>query len=740
MNVNTQARVIGNARSVVMPAGGDTRVQPPPPKPCVTILIHGVNDLAGVYASIEQGLCDGLNERLDLAEQPDGSPGAGRLYAATYTSPGDDGGAASNPDAVYYRRRFSEAANGVPARSVVIPFYWGFREEEKFINKSMPHGQWLDRNGNRLDKAGTQEGGAFANATTTLPDMWGDGFNGRLLGFISTNLFSPDAAHPLLRSPARKYMVLAAVRLAMLIRIIRKRYPGDVINVVGHSQGNMVNLLAQALLADEANTRPADCVVMMNPPYSLLEPTTEMAQMWVQQQTKAARIETFKRIIDVIDTQAVHQPALSALTIAGSRGYGAIGGPRWTGGKGSKATLDGREVAFDERDNRGCTYLYFTPQDQTVGLANVQGIGWQGVPGMIGSTPVCSVLSSRFQQRVFTIRKRNGECERVGSRAHIDRYVLLLPGEETWEDTALSWFGRWGLTRASLAENQSVQLRGHPLPAPLEVNFADAGTVSAGNSPSDKDATGSGVYEVRAPYEPIDASIAVATGGWDPKNRAYSQEEFLDTHRAYRYGKRLNQIKQGRNDGLDASDHAEVFSAGDLGNGQVLIVRGETPYEARIRLQNQELGDQGPLSFHSGIPANPEHSQRSLAFDVAVGAGQSVDDLEFYEYLCRVADWRLDWEKVDCRWHEDTDPYADMPNAKLLAFYFQEDSAHRSLIDATSRYRNSTIPEYDRKGAATTEGGGVIPFSVQAVTLPTRIVSETLGDSFLGPIRQVAGF
>lgn len=173
MNVNSTARVIGKASSVVMPAGGDTRVQPPPPKPCVTIVVHGVNDLAGVYASIEQGLCEGLNERLDLAFQPDGAPGSGRLEPATYTSPADDYGVASNPDAVYYRRRFSDSSDGRAARSVVIPFYWGFREEEAFIDKTTPHGEWLDRNGNRLDKAGTKEGGQFANATTTLPDMWG---------------------------------------------------------------------------------------------------------------------------------------------------------------------------------------------------------------------------------------------------------------------------------------------------------------------------------------------------------------------------------------------------------------------------------------------------------------------------------------------------------------------------------------------------------------------------------------
>lgn len=725
MNENAQARVIGQASSVVMPSGGDTRVQPPPPKPCVTIVVHGVNDLAGVYASIEQGLCAGLNDRLDLGFTPDGSPGAGRLEPASYTSPADDCGVSSNPDAVYYRRRFSDSPDGRGARSVVIPFYWGVREEEAFIDKTTPHGEWLDRNGNRLDKAGTKEGGQFANATTTLPDMWGEGFSGKLFGFIPMHWFSPDPSHPLFRSPARKYMVLAAMRLAMLIRIIRKRYPDDVINVVGHSQGNLLNLLAQAMLADEGGTRPADCSIMMNPPYSLHEPWTEGVQMGHRQQTTRARIETLKNIVALIDAEAVSAPALSEVTIAGCPGYGAIGGPRWTGGKDSRTTVDDADVAFDDTDNRGCTYLYFTPQDQTVGLANVQGIGWQGVPEMVSDKPVRSVLSSRFHQRVFTLRRRDGEREKVGSREYIDRYVLQRPGEKTWEDTGLGWFDRMGVSRASFEDNQSVQLRGHRLPVPLEVDYAHEGTVTAGDAPSHKDATGSGVYQVKTPYDPIDASIVLANGGWEPTNRDVSQEELLDEYQAYRYGNGLTQITESRNHGLQAEQKAHVFSAKKLGNGQVLIVRGETPYEARIRLQNQDLGKQVPLSFHSGIPANPEHSRRVLAFDVAVGAGRSVDDLDFYAYLCRVADWRLDWEMKDQDYKDESGMGNDVLTAEVLAYYKQEDEMNRDLIDATSLYRSSQLVEYDRAFKALTLGGGILPPAVENAGLPTRVKSET---------------
>ncbi|WP_432212893.1 T6SS effector phospholipase Tle3 domain-containing protein, partial [Pseudomonas aeruginosa] len=289
--------------------------------------------------------------------------------------PADDEGKAENPDAVYYRRKFASGAGGAAVRSVIVPFYWGFREEEQYINKTAAHGEWLDRNGNRLDKSGTKEGGQFVNATTNLPDMWGQGFNGKLFGFISLDWFGGTMTHPLFSAAGRKYMVLAAMRLAMLIKIIRKRYPDDTINVVGHSQGTLLTLLAHAFLKDDG-VAPADGVIMLNSPYGLFEPLNEKLQGWSSQQTREARLATLKGILEFICGRRHPVPALSSVALRNCQGYGAIGGPGWVGGQGCQTTIDGERLSFDERDNRGSVYLYFTPQDQTVGLANVQGICW----------------------------------------------------------------------------------------------------------------------------------------------------------------------------------------------------------------------------------------------------------------------------------------------------------------------------------------------------------------------------
>jgi len=121
-----------------------------------------------------------------------------------------------------------------------------------------------------------------------------------------------------------------------------------------------------------------------------------------------------------------------------------------------------------------------------------------------------------------------------------------------------------------------------------------------------------------------------------------------------------------------------------------------------------------------------------LAFDVAVGAGRSVDDLEFYAYLCRVADWRLEWKKKDIDWRKQDHAIADQPSEIEWKFYVDEEPDHRQLIAETSLYRSSEIPEYDRKGKATTGGGGVLPSSVQSAKYPTLVTSQTLGQSQLG--------
>ena len=91
MNDRVRSRTIVSAQSITLPKGGDVHLVPPPPKPCVTIVVHGVNDLAGCYERIERGLCQGLNERLDMPPTlPGGQANPGYLTPAGYSLPADD--------------------------------------------------------------------------------------------------------------------------------------------------------------------------------------------------------------------------------------------------------------------------------------------------------------------------------------------------------------------------------------------------------------------------------------------------------------------------------------------------------------------------------------------------------------------------------------------------------------------------------------------------------------------------
>ncbi|MGA4817658.1 T6SS effector phospholipase Tle3 domain-containing protein [Pseudomonas aeruginosa] len=221
-----------------MPKGGDVHLVPPPPKPCVTIVVHGVNDLAGCYERIERGVCQGSTNAWTCRRPcPAGRPIPATRRRRGYSLPADDEGQGREP-----RRRLLPAASppvapaGAAVRSVVVPFYWGFREEEQYINKTAAHGEWLDRNGNRLDKSGTKEGGQFVNATTNLPDMWARVSTASCSVSSRWTGSAAPMTHPLFSAAGRKYMVLAGHAPGHVDQDHPQRYPDDTINVVGHAR------------------------------------------------------------------------------------------------------------------------------------------------------------------------------------------------------------------------------------------------------------------------------------------------------------------------------------------------------------------------------------------------------------------------------------------------------------------------------------------------------------------------
>ncbi|HHX0887825.1 TPA: effector protein Tle3 domain-containing protein, partial [Pseudomonas aeruginosa] len=111
--------------------------------------------------------------------------------------------------------------------------------------------------------------------------------------------------------------------------------------------------------------------------------------------------------------------------------------------------------------------------------------------------------------------------------------------------------------------------------------------------------------------------------------------------------------------------------------------------------------------------------RRVLAYDLAIGAGDSVDDVVFYQYLCRVADWRLDWEAAEKGANGQIDVEVDLPSEEVEQLYWAEEDVNRSLIDATVAYRNS----------------GAFPEAVKS-SLPSLVATQTIDDRYFErPVR-----
>lgn len=162
-----------------------------PAMPCIVILVHGVNDVGEAYQNQDTGICAGLNERLGRTDLHPHSWNAKEFM-------------------------ITDVEDNV-ARSPIIPFYWGYKPVDKTTweadqtryrnelreqrNKTdLPYDTYqqddekirhahnnenIDILNNWLDKkTHAKGGGTFANATTSIPDMFGPGANGVALDIV----------------------------------------------------------------------------------------------------------------------------------------------------------------------------------------------------------------------------------------------------------------------------------------------------------------------------------------------------------------------------------------------------------------------------------------------------------------------------------------------------------------------------------------------------------------------------
>lgn len=590
----------------------ERKMEVPADLPGVVIFLHGVNDPGASYESVETGLCQGVNERLDRPDLKAGRYGAD--YSAAKKMPIEERGedhktTLDDPDTYLYQRD----TNDPKTRSLMIPFYWGYRAEpgeikrDKNNDPSKLRDQYQDVFGNRLDRHFAKGGGFFANATNNLLEMYSPGFAKFIRHAAQITLSNTQYMG---KGPHRRYFVLAATRLAMLVSEIRRVSPDETITIMGHSQGTLITLLAQAMLIDKGQ-RCADTVIMVNTPYSVLPKATPKGH------------DTLATLISIATavTQAPHaQPPLSALR--DSKTYGGRTGPKWSPTQGSRADKVGNLTVFPERDNRGKVYLYFCPDDTTVALDDVHGIGTYGVPNALpdGKPAMAALQSLRFYQRLWTKRHRDDQPVLVGDA--IQQTVLRAKGEPRYP-------GGWSVaavaSRAPIAKGEELLINAEPLSPPHAPQMFGGEAVTGTPTQAGLDS-------------PDDVSIRSALG--NPKASFKWFKVRTSPHRV-----NSDEERARWNSGKEPGDQTSAITQVAVRQGsevkEYVIYREETPNEIQARMPDDPK-ERESNSYHSAILRSPENQRWVTAMDIAIGQAQSLDDPAMREVLVAIADWKMD--------------------------------------------------------------------------------------------------
>lgn len=559
--------------------------------PCIVILVHGVNDVGEAYENQDTGICMGLNTRLGRDDfQPHTWP-EGKFMISDI--------------------------EGEIACSPVIPFYWGYKPVEhsawqadqkryredlkdkhkdadlpydtyrEFDNKKIAihAGEHIDSLNNWLDPTYAKGGGTFANATTNIPDMFGPGTAGKLLetvGLVNSRndmMNNGDWSHPIYQNPHRIYQAYAARRLADLILTIRRNplTEKDTINIVAHSQGTIITMLANMWVVKEGRL-PADCLILNHSPYSLEYLVLEGA-MPGNQQSSAARQKTLANLCKLMSKNSLYQEG-------GSHDSTYIQNMIDNGCLTEEAKWDSPHY---NRNNFGMVYNYFCPNDQVVSMGPIQGFGWRGIPDSIKS-----VSGDNLRQRVFCKGQKVGE--KTG-------YHFEMPARQADDskDTGYSF--------------RDVTISAPLLPEPFEFKLM---------------AQGRGYSSRLSGNDPAIAKAAMKA------------ERFVSQVADAPDSLQFQHLNTGQS--LNSAQLAELRLKYPL----LDIVSGNYFYPKQValhrRMTDSELDKavqiETTYSQHSSIVANVEASEKSTAYDLAIGQCVAFQREDFWKELLLQADWR----------------------------------------------------------------------------------------------------
>lgn len=591
------------------------RVGVPRPMPGIVILVHGVNDVGEAYQNQEKGILAGLSKRLNRQD--------------------------------FYAHEWGEYRITHPGRSPVIPFYWGYKpvthedyradqkryrdevgklssgahlpydayQEDNETNKAAlgndGKGSFKYQNDNLkngLDSNFAKGGGTFANATTNIPDMLGPGAGGfgvAAAGFASLHMNDGDYTHPIYENPHRIYQFFAAQRLADLIIQIRQQQEtrDDVVNIVAHSQGTIITMLAN-MLVKQAGYESVNCVILNHSPYSLESRVAENIQPGYQQ-TDAARQKTFKKFCSLMHTQWKGGGKLSEDELLALEASCTLRKPS-----------DNPLRADDRygRNNNGKVYNYFCPNDGVVSLENVQGFGWRGIPQKIADG-----IPNLFQ-RVFY---QHGE---VGKAP--DTKPFELPQRK--EGDAKYSF----LPNASYRAHDVV-VNGEELPEPFIFKLQ-----GQDNHPDNDPKTSDKPYTYYIDPDSPDAYISYSAKASAIK-RTDSAMYMLNSYQ--RISWKPGHVLTPDELNVESNDREHTVIHGEVTGSKDYPVLSITWMKTREELEKEwKKADPVSYSQHSSIVMSEFAPSHAMAFDLAIGQCKSFDYKagKFWESLLHRADWR----------------------------------------------------------------------------------------------------
>ena len=631
------------------------------PLPGIVILVHGVNSDGEWYNACEQGLCEGLNTRLarrsDQMKYP--GPASGQLKAIKYAQELTDDGFI-NPE--LNSNNFFDMGN---ACSPVIRFRWGYKAG----------GEELQAFGDKiyLNEQNYWGGGPFANGCTSLPDLWNEGLSEKLFLWMQVQHLNPVNEREVYACPPRGYFVLAAYRLAKLVEAIRKAQADVPITIVCHSQGNMIGMAA-AFLGErmphvtDADGKSGPCVadnyVLANPPYSLVK--DNLSEDWTQQnlvdphgntgrQSHAARIATLAAFFDIMRTRK----ALDALQTT----------------ERIDRRMANRAGGFDAQTDRnkygvqGSTYgrvtLYANPHDQVISAVTVRGIGWLGITNReefneIEATRAQGVLVQRVFAQGFPVGEpgkyhywhNHWRKPKIKSddfwlpHSKIARYSIKK-GLEASE----SFIGRFFTVVLAPLSMLATALSRPRVNAVPEADWEVPVNAPALHPPFLPESIRFGQVSAAFDqgYDPPGASRSVSRAresgdGYAGVNKAPdgTTDTALGNNRdeaSLRYEQHAMLRLRAKREKLYAAD-AQVVEEDDPSKASAKYTAWRTEH---IKVSLAETVD-AAATDHSTIFTNQMHSERALAYDVAVGVCQIAENE--WQVFMKLADWRY-LQKLD---------------------------------------------------------------------------------------------